>query len=79
MSDRAKKEITIRFEIKLIIDGENVQIHEEPIIKQQGGRSAKRQATQIDPRRIGGKDPAFLIRAGLLTPSYEESISDCSD
>lgn len=79
MSDRAKKEVTIRFEIKIEIDGENVQIYEDPVIRQQGCRCPKRQATQIDPRRIGGKDPAYLIRAGLLAPSYEDSISDCSD
>lgn len=86
MSDRAqnsKQVIVIRFAIKIEVNGNDVQVVQEPFEQQHQQtrcRSrSKRQAAKTDPRCVGGKNPAFLYEVGLLPdgvvspPPCEES------
>ncbi len=95
MSDREQKTIVIRFALKIEVNGNHVEISQEPLqLEEQRqhkrtrsrSRSASKQATSFDPHRVGGKDPAHLYKLGLCKPPppTEESgsspdSSSCSE
>ena len=75
MSDRDQKTILIRFALKIEVNGNHVEISQEPFQleeqhqrKRARSRSASKQATSFDPHRVGGKDPAHLYKLGLCNP-----------
>ena len=84
MSDCDKKTIVIKFALKIEIDGTNVQVCQEPFHieerpkQRRCRRSSSKQATPLNPRRVGGKDPAHLYALGLCRPHSPSEESDSS-
>ena len=88
VSEPKKRVIVIKFAIKVEVDGEDVQVCQEPYHQSAKNKSTecrdrrpKFQTPQINPRRIGGKDPAFLYQRGLLGSSsyYQDTGSEGED
>ena len=84
MSDREEKPIVIRFAFKIEINGNHVEICQEPIHLEEHqrtrsrSRSTSKQATSFNPHRVGGKDPAHLHRLGLYNPPPPSEEGDSS-